>query len=199
MAAPLGPEGRRSAVRPIDADDFRTNGDGASDFSNLRQNGLVRITLALPPKVRLVDPATNAVSNETYVDVWRMVPSVNNVALTGPDFSIPCGRATPTRPVAISWTPASRRCRNRPSGRSSTTRRFRGRLRNGSSTTCPRFSGCCSRTIGFARCPTQSERARPCLIRIRSSTSSSSRERPSSCVPAASATGGPGSRPRRSR
>ena len=75
--------------RPIDADDFRTNGDDASDFSNLRQNGLVRITLALPPKVRLIDPATNAVSNETFVDVWRMVPSVNNVALTGPDFSTP--------------------------------------------------------------------------------------------------------------
>ena len=75
--------------RPIDADDFRTNGDDASDFSNLRQNGLVRITLALPPKVRLIDPATNAVSNETFVDVWRMVPSVNNVALTGPDLSIP--------------------------------------------------------------------------------------------------------------
>ena len=33
--------------RPIDADDFRTNGDSASDFSNLRQNGLVRITFNL--------------------------------------------------------------------------------------------------------------------------------------------------------
>ena len=29
--------------RPIDADDFRINGDQASDFSNLRKNGLVRI------------------------------------------------------------------------------------------------------------------------------------------------------------
>jgi cytochrome c peroxidase len=75
--------------RPIDADDFRTNGDGASDFSNLRQNGLVRITFTLPPNVRLVDPATNAVSNETFVDVWRMVPSVNNVALTGSDPNMP--------------------------------------------------------------------------------------------------------------
>ena len=31
--------------RPIDADDFRTNGEDASDFSNLRQNALVRVTL----------------------------------------------------------------------------------------------------------------------------------------------------------
>jgi len=75
--------------RPIDADDFRINGDNAGDFSNLRQNGLVRITLPLPPKVRLIDPATNAVSAEMFVDVWRMVPSVNNVALTGPDLSTP--------------------------------------------------------------------------------------------------------------
>jgi cytochrome c peroxidase len=74
--------------RPIDADDLRTNGDAASDFSNLRENGLVRISFPLPPSIRLVDPATNAVSNETFVDVWRMVPTVNNVALTGPDAGV---------------------------------------------------------------------------------------------------------------
>ena len=70
--------------RPIDADDFRTRGDQASDFSNLRQNGLVRIALPLPPNVRLIDPATNLPSAETTVDLWRSVPSVNNVALSGP-------------------------------------------------------------------------------------------------------------------
>jgi cytochrome c peroxidase len=74
--------------RPIDADDFRTNGEDASDFSNLRQNGLVRITFALPPNIKLVDPVTNAVSTETFVDVWRAVPTVNDVALTGPDGGI---------------------------------------------------------------------------------------------------------------
>jgi cytochrome c peroxidase len=74
--------------RSIDADDFRLNGDAASDFSNLRQNGLVRITIPLPPGIRLIDPATNAVSTETFVDVWRMVPTVNNVALTGADAAI---------------------------------------------------------------------------------------------------------------
>ena len=71
--------------RPIDADDFRTNGDTAADFSNLRQNGLVRITFALPSNIRLIDPATNAPSAETIADVWRSVPTVNDVALTGPD------------------------------------------------------------------------------------------------------------------
>ena len=37
--------------RPIDADDFRTNGDSAADFSNLRQNGLVRIVFPLPAAI----------------------------------------------------------------------------------------------------------------------------------------------------
>jgi cytochrome c peroxidase len=71
--------------RPIDADDFRTNGDSAADFSNLRQNGLVRVTLPLPSNIKLVDPITNATSSETFVDVWRAVPTVNDVKLTGPD------------------------------------------------------------------------------------------------------------------
>ena len=50
--------------RPIDADDFRINGEQASDYSNLRQNGLIRIVFALPPNIRLIDPATNAPSSE---------------------------------------------------------------------------------------------------------------------------------------
>ena len=57
----------------------------ASDFRNLRQNGLIRITFPLPPNIRLIDPATNAPSSETFVDVWRMVPTVNDVKLTGLD------------------------------------------------------------------------------------------------------------------
>jgi cytochrome c peroxidase len=82
----LNPEADDPLFRAIDADDFRINGDAARDFSNLRQNGLIRITLPLPPNVRLIDPSTNAVSDETFVDVWRMVPSVNDAALTGPDM-----------------------------------------------------------------------------------------------------------------
>jgi cytochrome c peroxidase len=79
------PDADDPLFRPIDADDFRTNGQSAADFTNLRKNGLVRVVLPLPPNVRLIDPATNQPSSETVADVWRAVPSVNDVKLTGPD------------------------------------------------------------------------------------------------------------------
>lgn len=82
--------------RPIDADDFRSNGEQASDYSNLRQNGLIRITFTLPTNMRLIDPATNAPSAETAVDVWRMVPGVTDVKLTGPDGLNPWARGPNT-------------------------------------------------------------------------------------------------------
>jgi mono/diheme cytochrome c family protein len=75
--------------RPIDADDFRTNGENARDFRNLRQNALIRITFPLPTNVRLIVAGSTDVSNETFVDVWRAVPTVNDVALTGPDALAP--------------------------------------------------------------------------------------------------------------
>jgi mono/diheme cytochrome c family protein len=75
--------------RALDADDFRIHGEQANDFSNLRENGLIRITFTLPPNVKVIDPATNAVSAQTTVDVWRAVPSVMNVKLTGPDGANP--------------------------------------------------------------------------------------------------------------
>jgi len=78
--------------RPIDADDFPINGEQANDYSNLRQNGLIRITLALPANMRLIDPATNEPSAETTVDVWRMVPGVADVKLTGSDGMNPWPR-----------------------------------------------------------------------------------------------------------
>jgi cytochrome c peroxidase len=78
--------------RAIDADDFRTNGENATDFSNLRQNGLVRISFPLPANVKLIDPQTNTTSPETFVDVWRSVPTVNDVALTGPDHGLAWAR-----------------------------------------------------------------------------------------------------------
>ena len=71
--------------RPIDADDFRINGEQATDYSNLRQNGLIRVVFALPANIRLIDPATNAPSDERTVDIWRMVPGVTDVKLTGSD------------------------------------------------------------------------------------------------------------------
>jgi cytochrome c peroxidase len=86
------PDADDPLFRPIDADDFRVNGFAANDYSNLRQNGLVRITFPLPANIRLIDPATNAPSNETFVDVWRMVPSVNDVRLTGDDGENPWPR-----------------------------------------------------------------------------------------------------------
>lgn len=86
------PEADDPLFRPIDADDFRTNGDNASDFSNLRQNGLVRISFPLPANVKLVDPASNEPSAETFVDVWRAVPTVNDVKLTGSDGQNPWPR-----------------------------------------------------------------------------------------------------------
>jgi cytochrome c peroxidase len=86
------PDADDPLFRPIDADDFRTDGESASDFSNLRQNGLIRITLPLPSNIRLVDPTTDAPSTDTFADVWRAVPSVNDVALTGPDAVNPWPR-----------------------------------------------------------------------------------------------------------
>ena len=57
------PDADDPLFRPIDADDFRTSGESASDFSNLRENGLVRITFPLPANIKLVDPATGAPSD----------------------------------------------------------------------------------------------------------------------------------------
>jgi len=81
----VNPHADDPLFRPVDANDYRINGDSASDFSNLRENALIRITFPLPPNMHLIDPATNLPSSETSVDVWRMVPTVNNVKLTGPD------------------------------------------------------------------------------------------------------------------
>ena len=79
--------------RPIDADDFRIKGSQAQDFRNLRENGLVRVQFNLPPNMRLIDPATNLPSLESVADVWRMVPTVNDVKLTGPDGINPWARS----------------------------------------------------------------------------------------------------------
>ena len=75
--------------RAVDADDFRVNGEGASDFSNLVDNGLVRVTMPLPANVRLVDPVTHEPTNETFVDLFRAVMPVFNVAITGADGVAP--------------------------------------------------------------------------------------------------------------
>ena len=82
--------------RAIDADDFRVSGATAKDFTNLTQNGLVRVTLPLPANVKLLDcgatvpcPASALPTGETVADVWRSVPSILNVKITGPDAVAP--------------------------------------------------------------------------------------------------------------
>ena len=82
---------------PVDADDFRVNGENANDFSNLVDNGLVRVTMPLPQNVKLLDPATGQPTDETSVDLWRAVMPVLNVAITGVDG------------VAPSWPPGAPR------------------------------------------------------------------------------------------
>ena len=39
--------------------------------------------------MKLVDNVTGLVTDETFVDVWRAVPTVNDVKLTGPDVTNP--------------------------------------------------------------------------------------------------------------
>src|SRR5215467_4235860 len=85
--------------RPVDADDFRVNGENASHFSNLVENGLVRVTLPLPPNVRLVDSATGQLTDETSVDLFRAVMPVLNVAITGPDNVPPIWPPAPRIPI----------------------------------------------------------------------------------------------------
>jgi cytochrome c peroxidase len=75
--------------RPVDADDFRINGDSAGDFSNLVENGLIRVTMPLPLNVKLIDPISGQPTDETSVDLWRAVMPVLNVAITGPDSVLP--------------------------------------------------------------------------------------------------------------
>jgi len=82
--------------RAIDADDFRVNGAAAHDFTNLTQNGLVRVTIPLPANVKLLDcgaaipcPATARPTSETVADVWRAVPPILDVKITGADGLAP--------------------------------------------------------------------------------------------------------------
>ena len=91
--------------RPVDADDFRTNGDSAIDFSNLVENGLIRVTMPLPLNVRLIDPVTGQPSAETSVDLWRAVMPVLNVAITGPDNVLPIWPPGAPRPPIMGQDP----------------------------------------------------------------------------------------------
>jgi len=83
--------------RPIDADDFRTNGVDAVDYSNLVDNALIRVTLPLPANVRLIDTQTGQPTGEASVDLWRAVMPVLNTAISGPDNTLPIWPPPPIR------------------------------------------------------------------------------------------------------
>jgi cytochrome c peroxidase len=85
--------------RPIDADDFREHGEAARDYSNLVDNGLVRVTMPLPANVELIDPVSGQPSPERFVDLWRAVIPVFNVAITGPDHQLPVWPPAPRVPI----------------------------------------------------------------------------------------------------
>ena len=155
--------------RPIDADDFRTNGVQANDFSNLRQNGLIRVVMPLPSNVKLIDPSSGQPSAETSVDIWRSVPTVNDVKLTVPTARFH-GRGGRIRAADSSSMPAWALCRSRRSAHCETTPRYRTRRRSDFWTTSSPSSGCCFRTrkCGIFRLPSALA-SRRCRIRIQDS------------------------------
>ena len=194
------PDADDPLFRPIDADDFRTNGDNASDFSNLRQNGLVRITFPLPPNIRLIDPATNQPSSETEVDVWRAVPTVNDVALTGPDDGILWPRGPNERGGyqldARFGTLQEQALARADQSRADPVRAAATAARRPVVVpACAVHERTCSRPVGRRA----SRATRPCPIPTAGSRRSNNRARPCSNAPAPSATAGPGNRLHRRR
>ncbi len=101
----INPNADDPLFRPVDADDFRENGNNAHDFSNLIQNGLVRVTMPLPTNVKLIDPVTGQPTAETTVDLWRAVMPVLNVGITGPDFVAPVWPPGAPRPPIMGQDP----------------------------------------------------------------------------------------------
>ena len=90
--------------RPIDANDFRSNGATAHDYTNLLQNALIRVTIPLPVNVKLLDcgatvpcPASALPTTETVADVWRSVPSILDAGITGPDAVGPAAPRGPNK------------------------------------------------------------------------------------------------------
>ena len=146
--------------RPIDADDFRTD---RRERQRLQQPAPERPGPDHLPAA-LEHPAHRSRDQRAVGrDLRRRVAERSDGQRRGPHGTRRRQSVAP-RPERVRWIPAgraaSRRFRSRRSVRSPTTRRSRTRRRNSFSTTCPRSSGCCSRTIGFARWRTPSERAR---------------------------------------
>lgn len=82
----------------IDADDP----DAAVPTYRHLEKGLVRVTLALPANMDVIDASGNVVTNAARtIEVWRGVPTVQNVAISGPTFQLD-GRETNLRAQAQS-------------------------------------------------------------------------------------------------
>ena len=113
----FNPDADDPLFRPVDADDFRIQRRERPRFqqSAAERPDSDHVRSRSPAKIRLIDPATNQPSNETEVDVWRMVPTVNDVKLTGDDGENPWPRG----PEPDRWLPARRAvrttCRSRRS------------------------------------------------------------------------------------
>ena len=138
---------------------FASHGTDAKDFSNLRENALIRVEFALPPNFRLIDPATNALSDETLVDVWRMVPSVNNVALTGPDGVNPWPR-DPNRSGGYQLDARFDSLQDQALGALLAHAEIQNPPQQRCWTILPRSSACCSRANGCVRFPRRSAAGR---------------------------------------
>ena len=80
------PDADDPLFRPIDADDFRTNGERRQRLQQPapERPGPDRVRRCRRTSGSSIPPPTQP-SAETFVDVWRSVPTVNDVALTGPD------------------------------------------------------------------------------------------------------------------
>ena len=112
----------------IDADDFRVNGAAARDYTNLTQNGLIRVTIPLPANVKLLDCGRRSRARQRPVRAAKRLPTSG---APSPRFStstsrvqmvpIRSTRAARTSAEGTSSTRASTRCKTRRSARSATT------------------------------------------------------------------------------
>ena len=126
-AGRFDPKADDPLFRPIDADDFRIHGANASDFTTLRRNGLIRITLPLPRQCQAHRPrhqpafrrnvrgrlARRSVRQQRRADRTRW-PRLR-------------GARAESRGRLPTWTRASPRFRIKRYRPSSTTPRCRGR------------------------------------------------------------------------
>ena len=163
------PDADDPLFRPIDADDFRTNGENATDFSNLRKNGLIQDRLhaaAEHQAHRSRRPINPRARRSSTCGAWFR-PSTTCADRTRRRQPLAAGPER--RPADISWMRRMATLQEQALGalinHAQSPERCR---RNSCSTIWRRFSACCSRTIVCAQL-SDAVRAgtRLCPIRIR--------------------------------